>query len=258
MKIGMTQMDILWENPEGNKEICEKLVEKAAKEQAEMIVFPEMTLTGFTMRPECFSETGAESFFHSLANKYGIAVLFGYIEKKNDRYFNMLELTDGQKTLMKYAKIHPFSFGGESRHYTGGDQIVTASFRNVSLGGFICYDLRFPEIFQISSKSNEVIMVIANWPEKRIDHWYALLKARAIENQCFIIGVNRRGSGDGIVYKESSVAYNPYGELLAGQGQKGDLIYADIDSGQVMQYRREFPLKKDRRENIYNYLVRIY
>ncbi len=120
----------------------------------------------------------------------------------------------------------------------------------MNIGCFICYDLRFPEIFQVSSKKNQVIIVIANWPKPRIMHWDALLKARAIENQAFIIGVNRAGEGNGLLYEESSVVYSPYGERVTKKSQE-EIIYADIDIEEALRYRKEFPLKNDRREKFY-------
>ena len=275
MKIALTQVDIIWEQKEKNKAVCEQLVKEAAIHQAELIIFPEMTLTGFTMNPEkygelCLTQTddssksvckesdGSEGFFQALSVKYGIAILFGYIEEKENNYYNMLELTDGRKILMKYAKIHPFSYGEESMHYCGGDSIVYACIHDICVGGFICYDLRFPEIFQISSRKSELICVIANWPEGRIEHWKTLLKARAIENQCYIVGINRTGEGNGLYYPMSSMAFDPCGKRIdykeINSESKSTLLYADIKAETVRQYRKEFPVKEDRRENLYREL----
>lgn len=270
MKTALTQVNIIWEEKEKNKAVCERLVREAAMHQAELIIFPEMTLTGFTMNPEKYGEHsltqadgsresgGAEEFFQSLSAKYGIAVLFGYIEEKENNYYNMLELADGREILMKYAKIHPFSYGEEKMHYCGGDSIVYACIHGIYVGGFICYDLRFPEIFQISSRKNELICVIANWPEGRIEHWKTLLKARAIENQCYIVGINRTGEGNGLYYPMSSMAFDPCGERIDYKEKDSEsetaLLYADIKAETVRQYRKEFPVKEDRRENLYREL----
>lgn len=265
MKIALTQMDIVWEEKEKNKAVCERLVREAARHQAELIVFPEMTLTGFTMKPEKYGENQknnkTERFFQALSAKYETAIIFGYIEEKEGRYYNMLALTDGSKILMKYAKIHPFSYGEESRHYSGGKSVESTRFQDLFIGGFICYDLRFPEIFQISSKRSEVIFVIANWPESRAEHWSTLLKARAIENQCYIAGINRTGEGNGLHYQASSMVFDPYGRRIEYREQekciytdKTELLYADIDAQVVREYRKEFSVKSDRRENLYREL----
>ena len=154
--------------------------------------------------------------------------------------------------LQEYAKLHPFSFGEESKHYIAGDKLSVLSLPGICMSGFICYDLRFPEIFQAVSRQAELIVVIASWPDGRIAHWHTLLQARAIENQCFILGVNRTGHGNGLSYTASSAAYAPTGELLtpAAPADAGTL-YADLDLSDVARYRESFPLKADRRESLY-------
>ena len=241
MKIALTQVDIIWEEKEKNKAVCEQLVREAAMHQAELIIFPEMTLTGFTMNPEKYGE-------HSLIQTDGSRET---VRKEPER-------SDGKEILMKYAKIHPFSYGEESMHYCGGDSIVYACIHDICVGGFICYDLRFPEVFQISSRKNELICVIANWPESRIEHWKTLLQARAIENQCYIVGINRKGEGNGLYYPMSSMAFDPYGKRIDYKEKnfesESTLLYADIKAEIVQQCRKEFPVKEDRRENLYREL----
>lgn len=266
MKIALTQMNIAWEDKMKNRDTCERLTCEASAHSADIIVFPEMTLTGFTMNPEEFGEaecrSETEAFFQTLSCRYNTAVVFGYIEKKGGSFYNMLEMTSGGETLMKYAKIHPFSYGEESRHYDGGDEIVSACYKEAYLGGFICYDLRFPEVFQISSGKNEIIFVIASWPRSRALHWSALLRARAIENQCYMIGVNRTGEGGGLLYQASSEAFDPWGKSIAYvQGEEGfpadraELLYAEAEAEQARQYRAEFPVRADRRNELYRKLT---
>lgn len=256
MRAALTQMDIVWENKEANKEICRRLAEKAVKNRAELIIFPEMTLTGFTMNTEYAGENmleGGETveFFKGISKENNIAVIFGMVYGKKDKTaYNKQIMVYGDEILYDYSKIHPFSYGGEGEHYEKGQEIISTIFNGISMGGFVCYDLRFPEIFQISSKINKLITVIANWPADRTDHWHTLLKARAIENQAFIIGVNRVGRGGGLSYKHSSAAYNPYGEKIT-KSKDADLIFADIDVWKADRYRKEFPVKSDRREEIY-------
>lgn len=255
MRIALTQMDIVWEDREENKKQCRRMTKEAAAAGAEIIVFPEMTLTGFTMTPELFAEDAdcnkTDLFFQDLSNEYHIAIVYGCIEKRQDCFYNMLIMVNGCRHTLKYAKIHPFSMGGENEHYGCGEEIVFRSFHDTQIGGFICYDLRFPEIFQISSKSNELIFVIANWPEVRLDHWMTLLKARAIENQCFMVGVNRKGIDQQLHYAPSSVVFDPYGNCITETGSDKEILYADLDIGIVTKYREEFPLKQDRREEFY-------
>ncbi len=253
MRIALTQMDIVWEDKEANKKICERLMEKAAKEGAEIIVFPEMTLTGFTMRPELFGEEQDETFqyFSQLSKGFGLGVVYGTIEKYQEKYYNTLEMIADGKKIMKYRKIHPFTYGGEKEHYASGEWIEIADWNGHQVGGFICYDLRFPENFQESSKKSELIFVIANWPEERIEQWKVLLRARAIENQCFIVGVNRKGQGRDLRYVPSSYVITPYGNILNAEGCSEEMIVADIDWDMVKQYRQCFPVKDDRRPDVY-------
>lgn len=257
MKIALTQMDIVWENPIENKKICQRLTREAGKQHCDWIIFPEMTLTGFTMNPEQFREpihtdAPTRSFFQRLSLDYNIGIAYGYIACKQEQNYNHFVYVQNGITIFEYAKLHPFSYGEESYHYHAGSQIMTTRIGDpsITLSGFICYDLRFPEIFQKASRDATVIFVTANWPEPRIAHWYSLLQARAIENQCFIIGVNRTGDGGGLHYIPSSVAFNPYGERITPEADS-ELLYADIQPELAEQYRNAFPLKKDRRADLY-------
>lgn len=256
MRVALTQMDIVWEDKAAGRENCERLAAEASENGADMIVFPEMTLTGFTMNTSYAGETqtdGGETteFFKELSARYDIAVIYGMVYISEDgAAYNRALMVQGDRVLFDYSKIHPFSYGEETKHYAKGDDIVSAEYNGADIGCFICYDLRFPEIFQISSEKNRIIAVIANWPEARVEHWNVLLRARAIENQAFIIGVNRAGESGGLRYAASSAAYSPYGERLTEETEE-ELLYADIDVGMADKYRTEFPLKRDRRESLY-------
>ncbi|MBR1567599.1 MAG: carbon-nitrogen family hydrolase [Lachnospiraceae bacterium] len=259
MKVALTQMDIVWEDPERNRTTCATLVQQAADASCDLIIFPEMTLTGFTMSPEHFYPNDDIGFFRSLASQHTITIAFGYIAKE-DAFQNRLAIIDAQgNLLMDYAKLHPFTYGEETVHYTGGSRVQSVTWGQsivpnsfmIGISGFICYDLRFPEIFQIASKQATIILLIANWPESRIDHWYTLLKARAIENQCYMLGVNRVGDGNGIHYIPSSAAYDPYGKLLTPEHCADSILYAEIDPAVALSYRESFPLKADRRSDLY-------
>ncbi len=258
MKAALTQMNIRWEQPTENRMICERLVQTASTAGCDWILFPEMTLTGFTMQPERFREpvekSPTKAFFHELSIRHSISIAYGYIAFCNGHNENHLVFEHNGQIVAEYAKIHPFSYGEESRHYTAGSQVCICQAGTaktpVMMSGVICYDLRFPELFQIVSKQAEVILVSANWPESRIDHWHTLLKARAIENQCFILGVNRTGEGDGIRYRHSSVAYDPYGIRLTPDSE-AELLLVDLQPDTAKRYRQEFPLRSDRKEAFY-------
>lgn len=254
MRVAVTQMDIVWENKERNKLICNKLVSAAAEGGAELIVFPEMTLTGFTMNVEYAGEKsldGGETveYFKELSLKYNIDIIFGMVYVF-DAPYNLSVLIEKGQIRSYYKKLHPFSYGGEADYYGKGDNITKVSYKGEKLSMFVCYDLRFPEIFQYASKESKMITVIANWPAARKEQWDTLLRARAIENQAFIIGVNRKGKGGGLEYDSSSAVYSPYGDRITERTDK-ELLYADINISEADSYRKEFPVKKDRREKLY-------
>lgn len=254
MRVAVTQMDIVWENKEQNKLVCNKLVNDAAKGEAELIVFPEMTLTGFTMNVEYAGEKsldGGETveYFKELSLKYNIDIIFGMVYAFDVPY-NLSVLIEKGQIRSYYKKLHPFSYGEEANYYGKGDNIADVSYKGEKLSMFVCYDLRFPEIFQYASKESKIITVIANWPAARKEQWDTLLRARAIENQAFIIGVNRKGKGGGLEYDSSSAVYSPYGDRITERTDR-ELLYADINISEADSYRKEFPVKKDRREKLY-------
>lgn len=259
MKIGLAQIDMGFEERERAMALCRGMLAEAGEQGADLVVFPEMTLTGFTLRPEAFGELrqGSESiaFFRAEARKNNTAVCFGMPVHENGISTNhCIVLSKTGEVLADYAKIHPFSYGAEAKHYTGGSKICTCALEGVPYAPFICYDLRFPEIFQIASQKSWLVSVIANWPVSRIAHWKALLQARAIENQCFLIGVNRCGSGGGLEYSGDSLLFSPGGELLAAAEPGSGLTVAEIHPKDVPALREKFPFKADRRPELYHML----
>lgn len=254
MRIGLGQIDIVWENKKENMSKCEYYVRLASDNNVAIIVFPEMTLTGFSMNVERTSENNNSitvDFFKILAKKYDIAIVFGYVSEESEKYYNKLVFVDKTGIIMDYSKIHPFSYGEESKYFSAGSKIEHGKFMNINFGGYICYDLRFPEIFQASSIDNEVIFVIANWPKARVKHWRTLLSARAIENQCYIIGVNRVGIGNNLEYEGSSMIIDPYGECITNTVAEEGLIIGNINIETVHTYRREFPQILDKKVDLY-------
>jgi predicted amidohydrolase len=260
MKLALAQIDICWENKTVNKVSCEALVLKASKQAADLILFPEMSLTGFSMDVNGLGEVSfgeTTEWFRALAILYGIAIGFGFIQSStsNSKGHNDYIVLDCKGNLLStYSKIHPFSFGKESLYYEGGKDISIFNLNEFNISTFICYDLRFPEIFQIASKRASLITLAANWPEARIEHWETLLKARAIENQCYIAGVNRVGIGDGIKYCGHSLVIDPLGKIIAEGGNLEELIVCEINAENVYNIREEFKLKADRREELYKLL----
>ena len=257
MRIGLAQMDIFWENVQKNMEKAEDFIKKAKENQAELLIFPEMTLTGFSMQVEKTTKDWQQQvhFFEKMSRQYEISIIFGYPAPAGisgqKMYHNHLALAEHGRVRMDYTKLHPFTFGQEGEYFSGGEEIVCTPWKDTMLGAFICYDLRFPEIFQISSAKSELIVLIANWPVSRIDDWDCLLKARAIENQAYIAAVNRTGEGGGLLYNGHSALYGPRGERLTTLCQEESLLIGGVDPEYVRRCRDVFPLKKDRREELY-------
>lgn len=253
MIVAMTDMDIVWEDKDANRRQCVDLVREAGEHRADVILFPEMTLTGFSMNLDAVKDEGSESilFFAELARQYGMAVGFGYVAVRGGKGRNHFCFVDaGGEVLADYEKIHPFTCGGEAEFYEGGDRICSFVWNGFRCGVFICYDLRFPEAFQQLPPDTDVVFVAANWPEGRLEHWYTLLKARAIEMQCYVVGVNRVGSGGGVRYVGSSVAFAADGSRLAeGAGDRNR--YVELDRDRCLAYRKEFPTRPDRRPEVY-------
>jgi predicted amidohydrolase len=269
LKVGITELDISWENREETKKRCIDIMEEAAKQGVELLVFPEMTLTGFTMAPELHSEAykngripDSISFFMKNSKTYNMAIAFGYIEASmadgnpvydeagEKIYENKLALVKGENLVLDYTKIHPFSYSGEDKLYRAGYKLAQAKVKDMRIGGYICYDLRFPEIFSAAREQYDTILVIANWPEARVEQWNVLLQARAIENQAYVIGVNRIGEGDGLNYVSSSHVYDCFGHDIAERVSE-KLLVADIDSEFINHARSSFPQINDRKVELY-------
>ena len=262
MRIALASIDQLWEQKDGNLQLCRSAAQRAAARGAELIVFPEMTLTGFTMNAEAIAEPAhASSSIASMAmiaRELQVAVAVGVVLQGRTRPENTLVVIDQHGAeVARYAKIHPFSHADEHEHYAGGDAAVHARVGDLVLGLTICYDLRFAELYNALARSCDAILVIANWPAARIDHWRALLIARAIECQCYVVGVNRTGSdGNGIAYAMSSYVVDPRGVLLEPDAEDGDIAVFTLDAALVASYRRAFPVLQDRRPALYRELLR--
>jgi predicted amidohydrolase len=259
MIIALVSLDQKWLDKKNNFSRCEALVDEASKHGAELVVFPEMTLTGFSMDMTVVAESEKESdtlsLFGELARTAGVTIVFGAclidLETGNPRNQFCLALPDGSSAAI-YAKIHPFSFAGEDKVLELGSENVVVSVGALRFGASICYDLRFPEMYSAMSASCNSAIVIANWPAKRIAHWKTLLTARAIENQFYAFGVNRIGTdGNGLIYEKSTLAISPEGYLLTPifSGDELDIFNIDIDS--VARYREEFPTVRDKRYPLY-------
>lgn len=262
MRIALAQIDIKWEDKDFNLKKCECFIKEAKEKKADLVIFPEMTLTGFSMNPRNITENYINSkyieAFKILALKNNIFVGLGMAISNNKDFFNSFIVIDNQGAILgTYSKIHPFSYSKEHLAYKSGDNLLTIKVKEFTLSPFICYDLRFPEIFQAASKSSNIITISANWPKSRISHWKALLVARAIENQCYIAGINRVGQGDNLLYNGASMIVSPSGEILCYEEDQETLLIHDLMLSEVETLRSSFPLKNDRRETLYINLLKL-
>jgi predicted amidohydrolase len=250
--LALFQSNISYENKAYNIDIATKRIISAANSGVDLIAMPEMSFTGFSMNTELTAENDNESLklMSSLAKKYRIAIGFGYTragKNKAENVYCIVSPTGEQ--LCEYVKLHPFSYSGEDKYFTGGDRLGICNLFGFNIGIAICYDLRFPEVFTAMSRQCQLIIVPACWPEKRREHWLTLLKARAIENQLYVAGVNCKGDIGGLHYSGDSGVYNPEGCRLEGKAD-GELIIYDI-ANDVSSFRSDFGTVNDKREELY-------
>jgi predicted amidohydrolase len=238
------------------------LVSEAANLGVELVIFPEMTLTGFSMNTKAIAEEfeGSASLdtFKELSRKYGIHIVFGLVLKHGDKAANTLvHLSPEGELLAKYVKIHPFTFAGEDKFFARGNELAIVKIGELTFGYSICYDLRFPELYSALASRCHVIVNIANWPKRRVHHWRSLLRARAIENQVFMIGVNRIGiDANGLEYEKSSEIFDANGESMVPiMNRSLELDVFEIDYGSLQDFKIAFNTFRDRRVDLYPTLV---
>ena len=250
MNVIGVQLDTIWENKAANHAKLAAMLTADPPAPGTLVVLPEMWATGFSMNVAEIAESNAETeaFMAAQAQTYGIGLLGGVVTTSADglgRNEAVFFGSDGAEAA-RYAKMHPFSFGGETRHYGRGSNIALFEWQGFTVAPFICYDLRFPEVFRHAARLGaEVFCVIANWPQAREDHWMTLLKARAIENQAYVVGVNRCGDDLNLHYGGRSLIFGPRGEVLADGGTGEGTLSARLDREALRAYRREFPALGD-------------
>jgi omega-amidase len=256
LRLALGEYDIGWHDPEASLRRAARLVERAAAGGAELMVLPEMCATGFTMEPERYAEPvdgPSATRLAELACAHRIHLLAGLaIREEADgtpEYYNAALLLgpDGER-LGEYRKQRLYAHAGEDRPYRPGSGHRVFDVRGVRIAPLICYDLRFPELFRAAGPEVDALMVLANWPVARRFHWDVLVRARAIENQCYVAAVNRTGSGGGLEYDGGSAAYDPMGRRLDSAREVGSSpAMVEIDPAEVTRVRSELPFTVDRR-----------
>ncbi len=242
------QSNLVWEDPEANQHHFENLVKNSPPE-TDLIILPEMFSTGFSMNAASLAQemTGQTvCWMQKRAQELNLHVVGSAIITENDSYFNRLIWATPDQQLFTYDKKHLFRYAGEDQIYTPGEHHLTITLKKWRIRPFICYDLRFPIWTRNLNNDYDVAVFVANWPAKRSAHWRKLLVARAIENQCYVIGVNRVGrDGNALRYSGDSLAVSPEGEILADAGDGEGILNVALSAEVLEAYRRNFPAWKD-------------
>jgi predicted amidohydrolase len=251
VRIALVQHDIVWEDREASLERLEPQVAVAAGTGARMVALTEMFATGFSMRTDITAEDPdgpTATWMIDQARRHGIWLAGSRAELTPgyDRPTNCLLLVSPQGEITRYPKIHPFSYAGEDEHFAPGRETVTVEVEGIRIALFVCYDLRFANVFWDVADATDAYLVVANWPGSRRDHWTRLLDARAIENQAYVLAVNRVGEGGSLAYTGDSRIVHPGGQVLASAAHTETLLVADIDAEEVTRTRNDFPFLRDR------------
>ena len=252
MKIATVQHDVVWEDRDATLARLEPQLRAAAGTGARLVVLTEMFPTGFSMEPERVAEPEggpSSEFLRTQAADLDLW-LAGSVPITPDgggRPVNRLLLAGPAGELHHYDKIHPFTYSGEHEHYAAGTGRITVEVEGVRVTPFVCYDLRFADEFWAEAQGTDCYLVVANWPAARRTHWQALLVARAIENQAYVVGVNRVGEGGGLHYSGDSRIIDPLGEILAAGAGGETILLAEVDPVVVAETRKRYPFLADRR-----------
>jgi predicted amidohydrolase len=256
LRVAAVQHDILWHDRDANFSRLAPMVAGAAAGGAGLVLLTETFSTGFSFdTPGIGEPEGGPSarFLVDAARTHGIWVggscpeLDPTAPPDDPRPSNTFVLAGPDGTTHRYRKIHPFSHAGEERYVRAGTEFVTVPVDGVRLSLFVCYDLRFADEFWALATATDAYLVVANWPGKRRQHWSTLLRARAIENQAYVVGVNRVGAGGGLDYTGDSAVIDPLGAELVTGSLGETVLFADLDTDHVASTRDHFRFLQDRR-----------
>lgn len=249
LKITLIQTHLFWEDKGANLALLEQKIVNL-EEPTEIVILPEMFTTGFSMQPTLHAETmegPSVQWMRRIAKAQKIILTGSLIIEENGHYYNRLIWMLPNGEFGYYDKRHLFAFAGEDQHYTAGNKRLIASVKGWKINLQICYDLRFPTwARQAAPNEYDVLMYVANWPEKRSHAWKTLLVARAIENQAFVVGVNRVGlDGKNIAHSGNSMVVGPLGEVLYHSADQESVFQITLQRDELEQARTQFPFWKD-------------
>lgn len=245
MKITILQTDIVWANPQENTKNAEQLINENAG--ADLYVLPEMFSTGFATQPEGIAESDGHSlnWMKTAAQKHNCAIAGSIAMEENGNYYNRFYFVFPDGRVKHYDKHHLFTYSGEDKHFTAGQERVIVEYQGFRILLQVCYDLRFP-VFSRNRKDYDMAIYVASWPTVRLKAWTTLLHARAIENQCYIIGVNRTGEDPSCSYSGGSEIIDPWGNtIVACERNKVNAATADLTIESLLEFRRQFPVLND-------------
>jgi omega-amidase len=257
-KIACLQMDITFGDKTKNYGTANSLIERASAENPDVIVLPELWTTGYdlTNLKDIADEDAREAsaYFTDLAKKHHAHIVGGSVANKTKTGIEntMLVFDKTGKQAGTYSKLHLFQLMDEHLYLSAGNEKGLFTLDNHKFAGLICYDIRFPEWVRAHALQGAVaIFVVAEWPIQRLEHWRALLIARAIENQCFVIACNRSGSDPNNTFAGHSMVIGPWGDVIAEAGEEQEILTAEIDLDQVRDARGKIPIFTDRRPELY-------
>ena len=251
MKVAVVQHDIAWEDRDATFARLRPQVAAAAGAGARIVLLSETFSTGFSMRTERTAEPEggpSSQFLGEMAAAHGLWIggSIPEVAAAGEQPYNTFVLAGPDGTQHRYRKIHRFGYGGEDRTFAAGAKRVTVEVEGLRVSLFVCYDLRFADDWWAVAEDTDAYLCVANWPEARRHHWQALLLARAIENQAYVVACNRVGQGGKLAYAGDSAIVDPLGEVLAAGSRTEALLVADVDPARVAAVRAEFPFLADR------------
>ena len=246
MKVTILQCDILWADPAGNVAHMDQAI--GCNPGSDLYILPEMFSTGFCTEPEGIAESADSTTLAWMKHKAastGAAIAGSIAVTENGRYYNRFYFVKPDGSVAQYDKKHLFTYGDEHLRFTAGNERVVVEWKGVRILLEICYDLRFP-IWSRNRGDYDMILYVASWPTPRVSVWNVLLVARAIENQCYVVGVNRVGTDPSCEYCGGSVIIDPYGKTLAAcaMGEECEAS-AEVDMEKLRAFRKKFPVLDD-------------
>jgi omega-amidase len=248
LTITLIQTELHWEDVAANLRRFDRLID-SLQVATDLIVLPEMFTTGFSMNADALAEDmngRTVAWLRNTARHTAAAVIGSIIVADNGRFYNRLCWADPNGEVANYDKKHLFRYAGEDKVYTAGSASLLVELNGWKIRPFVCYDLRFPAWTRNVNSTYDLALFVANWPQRRAEHWKLLLQARAIENQTYVIGVNRIGTdGNGLYHSGDSSVIDPVGNILFRSAHAPCVFTLPLERGRLDDYRQSFPAWKD-------------